>query len=389
MSKRKKILWLVSWYPNKYDPFDGDFIQRHARAAALYDDVYVFFIRFAKEQVEVEEDISGSTSLTEHILYLPKEKGIFGRIGNYRRWRHSYQSVLEKLMNDLQPAVVHVHVPWKAGLMALWLKRKFGAPYLLTEHWGIYNPVVDDHIGTRTVFFRRLLKIIFREAAGFISVSRFLGEGVNRHLLQKPFTVIPNVVDTSLFFPVEEKAARFTFLHVSNMVPLKNVGGILNAFHQFLTQTVADAQLVLVGNRDDEYVSLAQTLGLLNDSVFFRGELPYAAVAAEMQKAHVLVLISDMENSPCVIGEALCCGLPVIATEVGGIPELLSAKSSLLVPPRDRAGLVTAFLTLWAHYQTFSQRHMAGEAAARFSMPVVGQQFHQAYHNDLPPPPSA
>jgi hypothetical protein len=76
MNKRKKILWLVSWYPNKYDPFDGDFIQRHARAASLYDDIHVFFIRFAEEQKEVEQASGGEAGLKEYIFYLPKKKGL-------------------------------------------------------------------------------------------------------------------------------------------------------------------------------------------------------------------------------------------------------------------------------------------------------------------------
>jgi len=56
MIERKKILWLVSWYPNKYDLFDGDFIQRHAKAAALYNDIHVLFIKAFDEQLIKEEE---------------------------------------------------------------------------------------------------------------------------------------------------------------------------------------------------------------------------------------------------------------------------------------------------------------------------------------------
>ena len=50
--QRKKILWLVSWYPNRNDKFDGDFIQRHARAAAIYHDVHVIFVTDTEMSVE-------------------------------------------------------------------------------------------------------------------------------------------------------------------------------------------------------------------------------------------------------------------------------------------------------------------------------------------------
>jgi glycosyltransferase involved in cell wall biosynthesis len=86
-----------------------------------------------------------------------------------------------------------------------------------------------------------------------------------------------------------------------------------------------------------------------------------------------------MENSPCVIGEALCCGLPVIATNVGGIPELVTPENSLLVPPQDDTALAAAFLAIYEKYKTFRHQEIADAAMSRFSMPVVGQQHHQLY----------
>ncbi|HEU4902215.1 MAG TPA: glycosyltransferase [Flavisolibacter sp.] len=379
MRERKKILWLVSWYPNKYDPFDGDFIQRHARAAALYDDIHVLFIKQAEAQKEVGKTWSGEGGLTEQLIYLPKEKGLLGKWRNYQAWWAFYKAQAGLIVQREKPHCVHVHIPWRVGLVALWLEKKSRVPFVVTEHWGIYNRVVDDNIYRRSFLFRYLLRKIYRKARSFVTVSRFLGEGVNRALVQMPFTVIPNVVDTALFFPEEEKATRFTFIHVSNMVKVKNVEGILAAFREFLVRSGADAQLVLVGNRDDQYVQLAREEGLLDTSVFFRGEIPYEEVAKEMQRAHVFVLNSDMENSPCVIGEALCCGLPVIATNVGGIPELLSAESGILVPPRNEAALAEAMITIYAAFNRYNRQQIACAAQQRFSVPAVGEIHHRLY----------
>ncbi|HQV61525.1 MAG TPA: hypothetical protein PLG08_12150, partial [Chitinophagaceae bacterium] len=57
---RKKILWLCSWYPAKTDPYNGDFIQRHARAAALYNDIYI---------IHVAGDETGNTKKPEEGKY--------------------------------------------------------------------------------------------------------------------------------------------------------------------------------------------------------------------------------------------------------------------------------------------------------------------------------
>ena len=66
--QRKKILWLVSWYPNRNDRFTGDFIQRHARAAAVYHDIYVLYVVAGQVASEVEHEINVAGGLTEHII---------------------------------------------------------------------------------------------------------------------------------------------------------------------------------------------------------------------------------------------------------------------------------------------------------------------------------
>ena len=383
MSDRKRVLWLVSWYPNKYDPFDGDFIQRHARAAALYNDIHVLFIKAFEEQVEREEEKKKHGSLTEQIIYLPKDKGVAGKLKSILSWQKTYKSEVASIIQQFAPHLIHVHVPWKVGLIAIWAKRKYKLPLVITEHWGIYNDIVEDNIHTKSFLFRYLLKLIYKEADAFVSVSTYVGKGVNQTVVKKAFTVIPNVVDTSLFVPPEKRRERFTFLHVSNMVPLKNADGIIRAFHRFLSNTGIDAQLVMIGNKDETYEKLAAELNLLNKSVFFKGEIPYVEVAKEMQSAHVLVLNSNIENSPCVIGEALCSGMPVIATRVGGIPELVHDSSGLLIPPNAEDELEKAFLQAFEAYDTLQNNPSYTAARDKFSPQTIGKQIDEVYSKVL------
>jgi glycosyltransferase involved in cell wall biosynthesis len=381
MSERKRILWLVSWYPNKFDPFDGDFIQRHARAAALHHDIHVLFVKQSEEQGEVHTVWGGEGGLTEQLIYMPKKKGLVGKLTNHREWQAYYKAQVSRIIKREKPHVIHVHVPWKAGLIALWVKRKFNVPYLITEHWGIYNRVVEDNIHTRPFWVRFYLKTIFREAKAFASVSQFLAKGVNETLVRKDFVVIPNVVDTDLFTASRHKYDRFTFLHVSNMVPLKNVGGIVKAFAGFLTNTGAKAQLVFVGNRDSVPFNI-QAAGLTPDSIVLRGEVPYEKVAEEMRRSHVFVLNSLIENSPCVIGEASCCGLPVIATAVGGVPELVNETNGILVGPNDTAQLTTAMISAWQNWQEWDPVKISSDAHQKYSEAAVGEAFTRLYVAD-------
>lgn len=377
--QRKKILWLVSWYPNKNDRFDGDFIQRHARAAAIYHDVHMIFVTDAEIENETEEEWNYATGLTEQIVYFKKKKGIGAKVRKQLTWRRIYQEAIKNYIekNGL-PDVVHVHVPWKVGLIALWMKRKYGTGFIVTEHWGYYNKVVEDNFYTKPKLMQTLLKKIFDGANCFVSVSVFLSEGVGNAIGRKADVILPNVTDTTLFFLKEEKYSKFTFIHVSNMVPLKNVRAILTTFKNFI-EIQQSAQLVMVGNRENEDAKYAEHLGLLNKSVFFRGEISNGEVAKEMQRSHCFVLNSIIENSPCVIGEALCCGVPVIATKVGGIPELLNPCNGRLVQPNDNNALLEAMKDIQSNYLLFDQKKIAEDASKKFSYSVIAQKFDELY----------
>src|SRR5688572_22487713 len=124
--QRKKILWLVSWYPNMNDRLDGDFIQRHARAAAIFHDVHVIFVTEAEIDEESKEEINQATGLTEQVVYFRKKTGFFLKLRKYWKWKQLFQKSIEAYIHKKGlPDIVHVHVPWKAGIMALWMKKGF------------------------------------------------------------------------------------------------------------------------------------------------------------------------------------------------------------------------------------------------------------------------
>jgi glycosyltransferase involved in cell wall biosynthesis len=381
MEDRKKILWLPGWYPNRKDRFEGDFIQRHARAAALYHDVHVLYVTDMDMEHYSEEELQEATGLTEQVIYFHSGKGFWGKVQKQFTWRKLYRRAIEQYVRRFgAPDLVHVHVSWKAGIIAMELKRKNGWPYLVTEHWGIYNNKVADNFFRQPSYRRNIIKRIFVEAKELLTPSIFLGAGISSIVTRKAFHLLPNVVDTSLFFPREEKYATFTFLHVSNMVPLKNVSGILKAFNEIIvTGGITDVQLILAGDRDHTYRHEAEALGLLNRHVFFKGEISYRDVAREMQMAHCLVLNSTMENSPCVIGEALCCGLTVVAPAVGGIPELVDGSNGILFDPAEEKSLAMAMLKIMQQYHQYGTKLIAASAHQKFNYSAVGKIMDEAY----------
>lgn len=380
---RKKILWLCSWYPSKIEPFNGDFIQRHAKAASLYNDIYVIHVigdnSRSAQRISTEINIDGN--LVEFRVYYKKSNSWWGRLlGHYQLLRQYKNAVRTYIEASGAPGLVHVHVPIKAGIIALWMKKKYNTPYLVTEHWGIYNDVEANNYSTKSGAFKHFTKKIIRNASDFISVSKFLGEGINKLVIEKKYEIVPNVVNTELFNYQPANASSFRFIHVSNMVPLKNAEGILRAF-KLLSDKITNVDLIMVGDTDPSIRELASTMNFKEGIVKFRGEVPYQQVAKEMQQANCFVLFSNIENSPCVIGEALCCGLPVIAANVGGVPELLDDTKGMLIEARNEMALVNAMQQMIDNYSRYDRSKIALDAKEKFSYEKVGSQMDLIYTN--------
>lgn len=382
---RKKIVWLCSWYPTRVDPFNGDFIQRHARAAALYNDIYVIYVAEDRSGsiTTVEKEIKKYPGLTEHIVLYPATKGVVSRLFGRYKWLFLLRQAIRRfVVENKKPNLVHVQVPMAAGLAALWFKSRYKVPYYVTEHYGIYNEIIGkDSFANRTTLYKKLTARIFSKAERFISVSKYLGDGVNLMVTKKDFTVVPNAVDTELFFYKEKPQTVFRFIHVSNMIPLKNAGGIIRAFHALLRKGY-QAELIMVGGEHTEAINIASALRFPPGIVRFTGEVSYREVAAEMQSADCLVLFSTIENSPCVIGEALCCGLPVIASRVGGIPELVTTGNAILVTSKAEDELTAAMERMLTDH-SFDKKKIAEDAAGKFSYPAVGKLLEEEYSKQV------
>jgi len=378
---KQKILWLVSWYPNEDDQFDGDFIARHANAASLNNDVHVLFVTQSQKVVQTTINTTHKGGLTEEIIYFRSSRSLLSRISKQIMWFSlSLAAVKRYIKLNGKPDHVHVHVAWKAGLLGLFLRWRFGFKYYLTEHSGIYVYESPCSFSSKPSIVRRLIRLIFRSADKVLPVSSFLAEAISKNVVKNDCEVLPNVVDDTLFKYQHQKNERFTFIHVSNMAPVKNIELLLNAMYDLVYHyEIKDAVLILVGNRDATYHHLAKELGLTDSDVQFIGEVCQRTVANIMQQSHCFVLSSLSETFSCVTAEALCCGLPVIATRVGAVPELVDQSNGILIDPNDRTALTKAMLKLKSSYSSFDLLRISQAASAKFNTIEISRRFDSLY----------
>ena len=379
----KKVLWLTSWYPSRVDAFNGDFIQRHALAVAGFCQVHVIYVVKDKGQsgnIEQEKKITGN--LTEELIYYRSAStGIqmIDRLLSQRQYNKCYRNAITAYISENGiPDHLHVHIAMKAGLAALWIKEKWGIPYVVTENWTGYYlqsvPSINDH----NWLFKRLAKKILKNARLFLPVSKDLGETVCNNLINVPYKVIPNVVDTKLFYYKQASIPTFRFIHASYLNYQKNPEGILAAA-KILKTRGHSFEILMLGNKDQRIMGIAKEDGLLDEQVFFEAAVPYQQVATEMQRSSALLLFSRFENLPCVMLEALCCGLPVISSRVGGIAEVIDDSNGILVASEDISALADAMERMIINYSHYQRAEIAAGAAVRFSYDTVGKQYIEAY----------
>lgn len=225
--------------------------------------------------------------------------------------------------------------------------------------------------------YRAQVKKIFSGAVAVTNVSYAIGEILRELFSIKKFFVIHNVVDTKLFYPSALKEPVFTYIHVSSLNEQKNVDGMLRVFKRFATIN-RDWQLVLVGPFSKE-IQQSIIQNKLDDLIQLVGEIPYTEVAKYMQQAHVKVLFSKHENFPCVVVEALCCGLPVIASDVAGVREAVNKSNGILVKSENEDELLFALQKVRQTYSSFDVQSIANDAARQYGYPTIAEKFKELY----------
>ncbi len=144
-------------------------------------------------------------------------------------------------------------------------------------------------------------------------------------------------------------------------------------------------ELAIVGEGPERPLAIetARALGVLGCGVEILGGRDDTGIASELRRAHALVLVSDYENSPCVIGEAMACGLPVLATDVGGVGELVDRDRGVLVVPSDWQGSKRAILALVERKRAFDGASIRGWAVDNLGPEAVSRSFSELYARAL------
>lgn len=371
--KSKHILFLASWYPSRTDNFNGDFIQRHAQAAALHNRITVLYAvndKSLKSNYEITETKSDITEIIAY--YKPSFFRPFNFFKRFIAWQKAFKKIGEI---DL----VHLNVCYTAGIFALYLKWFKHKKYVISENWtGLHQ----EHFPKMNFGMRFMIKKILAGAAMYLPVSNHLGKSMQAISPKKAMQVIPNVVDTERFHiqAANTKNSTVKFLHISMLKEEhKNVSGMLNVAKR-LADAGFDFEFHIGGNGSLKPITTFIETHQLSKYIKVFGDLKHNEVVEKMANADCFVLFSNYENQPCVQIEAYASGLIFIGTDVGGIAQFLPEELGILIPKADENALYDAMVLVCNGKKFASKEVLHQYAVAHFSKQTIAQKFDEVYN---------
>lgn len=368
-----KVIYLARWYPHKYDPMFGLFVQRHAEAAALYNDITAIYVH-PDEHAQSTFDIERSEENGVDTIRVYYKKA--GKITSALRYFKACRKAL-KLVG--KPDLIHVHVLTRMGVVAYLQKLFHGTPYLITEHWSRYLPG-NDFSGT---FRKSMTKVVVRHAAMVTTVSDILAQAMQSHgLANANYKILPNVVDFSRFKPIPHHNEVPKIVHISCFEDKsKNISGLLEALNMMKNKGIPYQAALIGEGMDLEAMKLkAQALNL-TDRVRFTGLLQGQALVDELATGDFFVLPSHYETAGVVLVEALACGLPAVATKVGGVPEIINESNGILVPDGNTEALAEAIETCCQTYKDYDAETLRNQVLERYEKANVGKLLNAWYQS--------
>ena len=312
---------------------------------------------------------------------------------NYPLLEHStYAIALAAKMSEVGAQVgldiFHVHYAIPHAVSAFLARAILGpkGPRIVTTLHGTDITLVGND---RSLY--PMTRFALEQSDGITCVSEYLRTKTRDVFnLDRPMEVIPNFVDTRRFLPEPSPTLREhlaprgerILVHLSNFRHVKRAPDAVRVFAK--VRAVMPARLLLIGDGQDrpEALHLAQTLQVKPDVIFLGKQDDVESLLAV---ADLLLLPSADEAFGLAALEGMSCGVPVIATNVGGVPEVVEdGKSGFLLPVGDVGGMADAALALLADAPRYAEFRLAARrrAVEHFDIAQIVPRY-EAYYRDI------
>jgi glycosyltransferase involved in cell wall biosynthesis len=345
--RRLRGIVVTNLYATPAEPARAMFNQQQFRALSAFHDLVIAVPRAVRYPCAVNASFEPETRDAPRVVHFDAwEPPILGRLSNAGSVARAATRALASELGRRKPDYVLGSFAYPDGAAAVMLGRSLNVPAFVKVHG------TDVNVMARSWAVGRQIQWALRHAAGVIAVSRALADEVDALGARSAETLLLyNGVDRALFQPQERSAARRSLqlpagrrsvLYVGNLKRDKGVVDLANAFAAIAPRHPdVDLEVLGTGAARAELVQLRRRYRL-DARIQLRGARQHEEVAAWLAACDLLCLPSHAEGVPNVVLEALAAGRPVVATRVGGIPEVVAESAGRLVAARDIEALSAA-----------------------------------------------
>ncbi len=409
------VLIVATWFPSVDDPGAGRFVADQAEALAAAGVVRPMVVSFdpvrltggararALQAAAILDGNGAAVARAEPLFVRPAwgvqadlpvarlsiPEGATASTGPAHAAIHrdiALRALGRRLVAAGGQGVVHAHTGYPDGAAAVGLADVLGWPLVVTEHASFVERLIGDPT------LRDRYRAMLRRADRLYAVSEGLAAELRASFPDHASTidVLPNAVPVGRFVaaPLAERRAD-ELLFVGYRKASKGIETLLRGVAAAHAQRPT-ISLRLVGRASSEeedagWRALATELGI-GDAVTFDGSTDRAGVVDAMRSASVFVHASPRETFGVVAVEALASGLPVVATDSGGVTEILGAdpdRFGAIVPVGDPEAFAAAVLRTLERRASFEPAALRAAVERRFGAELVAERLHLAYRDAL------
>jgi N-acetyl-alpha-D-glucosaminyl L-malate synthase BshA len=285
--------------------------------------------------------------------------------------------------------ILHVHyaIPHSiSAYLAKMMLRDRGIPFITTLHGTDITLVGNDRS------YLPITRFAIEQSDGVTAVSEYLRKRtVEEFQVRRPIVVVPNFVDCSIYGQAQDKSLRGKYasvdegvlIHISNFRPVKRVEDVIEIFSRVRKRR--KARLLMVGDGPDRPKAewLANTHSISSDVIFLGKQSDMAGL---LSVADILLLPSELESFGLVALEAMACEVPVVATRVGGLPEVVRDQvDGYLYTVGDVASMAEGCLSILENPQLAAEMGKAARDRARreFCASSIVLRYEELYKDTI------
>ncbi len=309
------VLHIASWYPHKYGPRESVFIKEQIEQIASFQKSIVSTVIETDKVLEPRLEVIENDRLKEYLQYVPHRK-VFRHIYYFF---HFWKLIKSIIREHGKPKFIHVHVMYKAVILAMFAKLRWKVNFIITEHFTIFSKETLDRKKRFIIWY---CKWFSKRHSSILAISPYLAQQLINVGFRRVKTIM-NFYDEELFYLKKQIPSKAkNFIHISSLKEgHKRPKEIINQFlraklkHPRISLTIVGSNIA----RLDQLKEYCRN----KEGITFYQNLSKHEIAILLREHDVFILFSRYETFSLVTLESLVSGLFVLSPDIGGPSTLI------------------------------------------------------------------